>query len=309
MDPLSGLLFDLMSRARIGLLTSGGDSPGMNAAIVGAAERAEELDHELVLITGGYAGLAGRSTTNEPQSRAMTRFHLSGTWLGTSRWAPLRTAGGVDELVSAVADVGLDALIIIGGAGSLAGAEALHRAGVPVVGVPATIDNDLEHSETTLGADSAVNYGVRAIDDLRVTANALPHRVFMVETLGGDCGNLARAVAAAANLDLVIEPENPRTIDHVIEQLPARIAQGYGMIVLGEGAGPAQKVADQIGTVIGQRVRVTVLGHGQRGAQPTAFDRLLGLTSGRAATELAVTNPGVVLRQHADATVTPTSLS
>lgn len=290
---------------RIGLLTSGGDAPGMNAAIVGAIQRAQELNIELVLISGGYAGLAARSMVDEPHTVAMERFHLAGTWLGTSRWAPLCKPTGVHELVAAVADIGLDALIIVGGAGSLAGAGALHRAGVRVVGVPATIDNDLNDCEVTLGADSAINHGVRAIDDVRMTATALPHRAFIVETLGGECGNLARAVAAAANLDLVITPENPVAVDHVIEQLPVRIAEGYGIVVLGEGAGPAQTVADRIGAAIGQRVRVTVLGHGQRAAPPTAFDRLLGLTSGRAAAELALTNPGMVLCQHHSGTVTP----
>lgn len=291
-----------VSAGRIGLLTSGGDAPGMNAVIVGALRHAAEAGVELCLVEDGYRGLVARRTIRATLADAMHRFHRAGTWIGTSRWPDLQAPDGLAAATQGIEESGLDSLIVVGGAGSLAGARALHGVGVPVVGVPATIDNDVPGVPVTLGLDSAVNYALRVIDDVRVTATSLPHRAFLVETLGGSSGNLARAVAEAAAVDLVITPEDADAWHAVVARLPAEVEAGHGLVVTGEGVGPAQSVADDLQDATGLRIRVTVLGHGQRAASPTAADRRTGLALGRAAVDAAATRrSGVVAAPAPDA--------
>lgn len=268
---------------RIGVLTSGGDAPGMNAVLLGVALAGQQI----VGIEGGFAGLVEGRTRALDACTLRDSLHLSGTVLGTSRWAPMRTPAGVAEAVAAVKRLELDRLIVVGGAGSLAAAAALAAAGIGVIGIPATIDGDTPYATATIGMDSAVNHGVRAIDDLRATARSLPGRAFLVETLGGDTGHLARAVAEAACCPIVLTPEEPWDPADIAARMRVELAEGYTIAIVGEGVGFAADIARTLQGLFGDRIRPTTLGHGMRGAPPSAADRRLGLLAGQTAVQIA----------------------
>jgi 6-phosphofructokinase 1 len=253
------------------VLTSGGDAPGMNAVVAGVAEAAPGA----LGVRRGYEGLSeGRLAPLDPEE--VRRWcGTAGTFLGSSRYPALR-----DGLArcAAVLD-GTDGLVVVGGDGSLRGARALAEAGVRVAFVPATIDNDIEGTARTVGHDSAVAYGVAVIEQLRLTARAVPGRAFLLETLGGPTGHLARAVAAAAGVDAVLTPEE-FDLAAVAALLAAR---EEAIAVLGEGAGNAVEVGARLAELLGRRVRPTILGHAQRAAPVTELDRTLGLAAGRLA--------------------------
>jgi len=272
---------------RIGILTSGGDAPGMNAVLLGAALAGVESGHEVLGIEAGYAGLAERRTRALPVPAAREALGRSGTALGTSRWPRLRDPAGLADAVQAVKALRLDQLVVAGGAGSLAGAATLAGAGVPVIGIPATIDGDLPYPTVTIGTDSAVNYAVRAIDDLRASAGSLTGRAFLVETLGGGSGFLARAVAEAASCPIVLTPELPWDPADVAARMRAETREGYSIAIVGEGVGFAADVARLLEGHLGDRIRPTTLGHSMRGAPPSAADRRLGLAAGATAIHLA----------------------
>jgi 6-phosphofructokinase 1 len=292
---------------RIGILTSGGDAPGMNATLVGATLATRDAGHDLVAIAAGYAGLlAGR--TRDLDAPAMPSLSClldrSGTVLGTSRSPDMRTPDGQARAARAVQRLGLDRLIVVGGAGSYAGATALAGEGVPVIVVPGTIDRDMPYDSDTIGTDSALNYAVRAIDDLRATAVSLPGRAFVIETLGGDTGHLARAVAEIACAPVVLVPEQAWDPAEVAERMRQGLRDGYVFVVIGEGVGTATDIARTLEGPFGDRIRPTTLGHSMRGARPSALDRALGLRSGRAAARLSLDNhhPAALILAGSDVT-------
>ena len=273
---------------RIGVVMSGGDAPGMNAVLSGALDRATDLGIELVGIEAGFAGLcAGRA-------RALGRAEVdaaagrAGAILGAGRLPELKTSAGVVQCLGAIGELAIDGLIVVGGEGSVTGAAALAAGGVTVVAVPATIDNDVPGTGMTVGHDSAVNYGVRAIDDLRMTAMAMPGRSFVVQTLGGNSGNLARAVAAATGIADLIVPETPPDLEAIAARIRELTPAGHVIVVMCEGAGNAVAMAEDLGNRSGARMHFTILGHSQRGAVPTALDRTLGRAAGSAAVDAAV---------------------
>jgi len=266
----------------IGILTSGGDAPGMNAAIAGACEEVERLGGRALGIRGGFAGLVARRA--EPITALQARDHVAepGTWLGTSRWPRLREPEGRAAVLEAIEALGVTGLVVIGGDGSAKGARALGGA-VPVAVVPATIDRDLEGTELTIGMDSAIAYATDAIDRLRVTGRSLPGRAFLLQTLGAPNGFLADAVAAAAGIDDVLVPERPFDLDDLGRRLRDRSADGSAIAVMSEAVGDAVRVAEALAASSGLRVHPTILGHAQRAATPSALDRALGEAAGRAA--------------------------
>jgi 6-phosphofructokinase 1 len=272
---------------RIGVLMSGGDAPGMNAVLSGALDRATELGIDLVGIGAGFAGLCADRTLPLGRGEVAAAAGRAGTILGTGRFPELKTPSGVQRCLDAIGQLTLDGLIVVGGEGSITGAAALAAAGPTVVAVPATIDNDVPGTAMTVGHDSAVNYGVRAIDDLRMTATAMPGRSFVVQTLGGYSGNLARAVAAATGVVDVIVPETPPDLDAVAARIRELTPAAHVIVVMGEGAGNAVAVAEDLSNRSGMRVHFTILGHSQRGAVPTAVDRTLGRAAGAAAVDAA----------------------
>jgi 6-phosphofructokinase 1 len=280
---------------RLGVLMSGGDAPGMNAVLSGALDRATNLRIELVGIEAGFVGLTGERTRALERAEVDEAVGRAGTILGTSRFPELKTTSGVQRCLDAIGKLALDGLIVVGGEGSMTGAATLAASGATVVGVPATIDNDVAGTGMTIGHDSAVNYGIRAIDDLRMTATAMSGRSFVVETLGGYSGNLARAVAAATGVVDVIVPETPPDLEAVADRIRELTPEGHVIVVMGEGAGNAVAMAKELGDRSGVRMHVTILGHSQRGAVPSAMDRALGRAAGSAAVDaLAAGRSGLV---------------
>jgi 6-phosphofructokinase len=291
----------------IGILTSGGDAPGMNAAIAGACDEVERLGGHAVGIRAGFAGLASRRA--EPVTATQAREHAleSGTWLGTSRWPQLREPQGRAACLEAIEALGITGLLVIGGDGSTKGARALAGA-VPVAVVPATIDRDLEGSALTIGMDSAIAYATDVIHRLRVTGRSLPGRAFLVQTLGAPNGFLADAVAEAAGILDVLVPERPFDLDDIGRRLRERAADGSAIAVMSEAVGDAVRVAEALAATSGLRVHPTILGHAQRAATPSALDRTLGEAAGRAAAAALARGESIFAGLTSDGAVAPTPL-
>jgi 6-phosphofructokinase 1 len=256
----------------------------MNAVIAGACERVERLGGEALGVPGGFAGLTAGRARPIRTADARARAHEPGTWLGTSRWPALATDDGRRECLQAVRALGAGGLVVVGGHGSALGARALMHA-VPVAFVPATIDGDIEGTETTVGMDSAVAYGADVVARLRVTGRALPGRGFVLQTLGAPTGRLADAVAEAAGVADVLVPERAHDLDGVAQRLRTGAERGDGIVVMSEAVGDAVAVAAALAQRAGVRVHPTILGHAQRAATPTERDLAMGRAAGRAAVD------------------------
>ena len=304
---------------RIALSTGGGDAPGLNAVIRAAVLSAINRGWDVLGIKRGFAGLLGEDEVI-PLTKDSVRgiAHLGGTILRTTNRGnpfcyPRRQADGTfvdfdrsDELMENARKLGIDALISIGGDGSLDIANRLCDKGMKIVGVPKTIDNDVSGTVTTFGFDTAVNTALEAIDKLHTTAES-HDRVMVMEVMGREAGFIALHSGVAGSADVILIPEIPYDIGKVCEKIMARAAHGrhFSIVVVAEGAypkggrshtmgasmpGEARRiggVADQIGREIGEltgkEVRSLVLGHLQRGGQPTGYDRLLATRFGAAA--------------------------
>jgi ATP-dependent phosphofructokinase / diphosphate-dependent phosphofructokinase len=296
---------------RIGILTAGGDCPGLNAVIRGAVARARQHDVDVVGVLEGWDGLMeGRF---RPLDRDAVRGILQrgGTILGTSRRDPYVHGDGAASVRDAIEGERLDGLIVVGGDGTLRSALALWEEGVPLVGVPKTIDNDIPGTDVTFGFDTAMQIATEAID--RITTTAESHdRVMVVEVMGRTCGWIATYAGVAAGADAILVPEEPYDLSELAELLRARVAGGrrYSVVVVAEGIAPppgaqisapldafgferlggvSAVIAAELERLTGFEARVTVLGHVQRGGTPSAADRVLGSRLGVAATDLAVT--------------------
>lgn len=316
---MSSLLKESAVTVKIAISTGGGDAPGLNAVIRGVVLTALDRGWECVGIRRGFLGLydgTGLVRLDEEVVRGIT--HLGGTILGTTNrgnpfhW-PVTAADGTvtevdrcDELLAAFRRERIDALVSIGGDGSLAIAGELWQRGLPVVGVPKTIDNDVWGTETTFGFDTAVSTATDAIDKLHTTAES-HDRVMVVELMGRTAGWIALHSGISATADVILIPEIPFDIEHVAAKVLEREARGhhFSIVVVAEGArtivgGPVflerrgvgtneryGGIGEQVATAIAQRTgketRSLVLGHLQRGGSPTTFDRLLALRFGSAA--------------------------
>ena len=304
---------------RIAINTGGGDAPGLNAVIAAVVRGALHRGWEVLGIRDGYAGLFDTSKT-VPLGRESVRgiSHLGGTILGTSSRGdpfefPVRGADGEietvdrsDEVVDNFRRLGLDALIAVGGDGSMRIAHKLAHKGIPIVGVPKTIDNDLNGTVTTFGFDTAVTVATDAVDRLHTTAEA-HNRVFTVEVMGRYAGWIALHAGVAGGADVILIPEIPYDLECVYRKIRDREAHGrhFSIVVVAEGALPAggeivtrgpkevgrevvlggiaQRLAGQIELETGKETRSVVLGHVQRGGRPSARDRLIALRFGAAA--------------------------
>jgi 6-phosphofructokinase 1 len=281
-------------------MTSGGDAPGMNAAVRAAARMAHHLKLEPLGIQDGYQGiLEGRIaplTANEIDGIE----RQGGTILGTSRSAEFRTAPGLERALQQLQRQEIEGLVVIGGEGSYKGAYTLHQKGFPVVGVPASIDNDVGGTAVAIGVDTAINTALDAIDKLKDTAAAF-HRAFVVEVMGRHSGWIALQSAIAAGADMVLIPEVPFELEAVVGRMKGAKARGKSHFVLVAAEGITPTATDISGHVskhsdIGFESRLTILGHIQRGGSPTAFDRLLAARlAARAVEELAAGRPGTVI--------------
>jgi 6-phosphofructokinase 1 len=293
---------------RFAILTSGGDAPGMNAVIAGACDRLEALGLRADGVHGGFAGLAGRRIVALDPVEARSRAHEPGTWIGTSRWSELATPEGARACGAALAAHGAAGLLVIGGHGSAEGARVL-ASSLPVAFVPATIDHDISGTGATIGMDSAIGYALDAIDRLRITGRSLPGRAFVVQTLGAPNGYLADAVAAAAGIDEVLVPERPYDFDDLGRRLREKAHAGAAIAVMSEAIGDAVDVAARLAESASVRVHPTILGHAQRAATPTPFDRAAGHAAGQAAVDELAAGRSAFVAIAAGGAVTATPLS
>lgn len=275
---------------RIGILTSGGDAPGMNAAIRAVTRTAIAAEMEVCGIRRGYAGLIAGDAIPMGARDVGGIIQRGGTILGSARSPEFMTEAGRRKSVSALQTHGIEAVVIIGGNGSQAGAYALSQIGVPVVGIASTIDNDLAGSEIAIGVDTALNIALEAIDRLKTTASS-HQRAFLVEVMGRDCGYLALMAAIAGGAEVVAVPEVPCAPETIAGELRAAYDRGksHAIGVIAEGAKyQAAEIAAYFREHherIGFELRVTTLGHVQRGGAPGAFDRLLATRLGAAAVD------------------------
>ena len=276
---------------RIGVLTSGGDAPGMNAALRAVVRRGIDLGLEVVGIRRGFAGLIDDELIPLGVSDVGGIMDRGGTILQSFRCAEFLQEEGQQRALETIEQEGLEGLVVIGGDGSLRGAEFLHCEGVPTVGIPATIDNDVYGTDIAIGVDTALNTVVEALSRIRDTATS-HQRAFVVETMGRESGYIALMAGLAGGAEYILIPE----VEVDLDEMAGVILQGYkrgkrhAIIVVAEGVfkDAARTVGNYIERKIGYEVRMTVLGHLQRGGSPTAFDRILASRLGaRAVEELA----------------------
>jgi len=294
---------------RLAILTSGGDCSGMNAVIRAAARTAVANDIEMIGFRKGYAGLL-KNDYQVLDTRAVSGvLQRGGTFLQSARSPEFRTDEGRRRALDNLIKERVEGLIVVGGEGSLNGALALDRLGFPVIGIPASIDNDIPYTDMALGVDTALNNIIYAVDCIKDTASS-HDRAFIVEVMGRNSGYLASTAAIATGAEFAIVPEVEFDLSEMCHQLRRRYEEGRtnALIILAEGVGNAQSIADGIKNTVGFETRVTVLGHYQRGGAPTVFDRLLGSRFGRKSVELLMNGTKGVMVGLSAASLTTTLL-
>lgn len=293
----------MSAKRRIAVLTSGGDAPGMNAAIRAVVRMAVARDCEAVAIRHGYEGLLDGDFFEMELGSVGGVLDRGGTFIGTSRSQRMFTDEGLDRGVQQLADQGITGLVVIGGDGSYRAAEELDRRGVKVIGIPGTIDNDIDATDTTIGFDTAQNTICDATSKVRDTASS-HERTFIIEVMGRTCGMLALYSGLAAGADVILVPEVPWKIEDICKSVSQGIARGkkHSIIVVSEGAAHAFGLAEDLTQSCGHQVRAVVLGHIQRGGSPSAFDRTLASRMGATAVDalLAGESGKAVCLQNAD---------
>jgi len=296
---------------KIGVLTGGGDCPGLNAVIRAVVRKSMQYDWEIIGIKNGWKGLITGEMELLNDYSVSGILPKGGTIIGTSRTNPFKNEEDVQKVVENIRKYGINAIVAIGGDDTLGVALKFHKMGIPIVGVPKTIDNDLLVTDYTFGFDTAVSIVTEAIDRLHTTAES-HHRVMVVEVMGRHTGWIATIAGIAGGADDILIPEEPFDIAEVCRRLKERYERGktFGIIVVAEGAKPKDKesyitanqeidefghvrlggighyLAEEIEKRMNVETRVTVLGHIQRGGTPTAYDRVLATRFGVAAVEL-----------------------
>ena len=305
---------------RIGVLTGGGDCPGLNAAIRAIAHRAWMLGDEVHGFREGWAGLLGEGNSLLlTQEEISGILHLGGTILGSSRTNPARSEDEMRQVEANLRARGIEGLVTIGGDDTLSVSAKLSERGFAVVGVPKTIDNDVPHTDYCIGFDTATDIVGEALDRLHTTAES-HRRVMVVEVMGRDAGWLAMVGGVGGGADLIIIPEEPVDLEHVIRHVQSRMeSRRFSIIVIAEGAqvagidlktsseldqfghqllatrGIGTRLAEAVEERTGVEARVTVLGHVQRGGSPSMFDRVLATRMGATAVDfLHEGRPGVM---------------
>ena len=274
---------------RIGVLTSGGDAPGMNAAIRAVARTAIYKGHEVIGFRRGFEGLLEGDVIPLTVSSVGGIIHRGGTILRTARSERFMKPEGVREGLQCLKEYDIDALVIIGGDGSFHGAYELHKLGFPVVGIPGTIDNDMAGTDCTIGFDTACNTALQCIEKLRDTASS-HERLFIVEVMGRHAGFLALEAAVAAGAEFVLVPEQPFDMDNLCKKLHYAKERGksHSLIIVAEGVMSASDLASKLKDTAGYDARIVVLGHIQRGGSPSSFDAVLASRLGGGAVEALV---------------------
>jgi 6-phosphofructokinase 1 len=265
----------------IGVLTSGGDAPGMNAAIRAVVRVA--LHHGLKVsgVNRGYQGLLEGDIKEMDITSVGDIIHRGGTKLRTARSLEFKTDKGQERAVEVLRMFGIDALVVIGGDGSFNGAFKLHQRGIKTVGLPGTIDNDLGYTDYTIGFDTALNTVVNAITNIRDTSSS-HGRINIIEVMGRDCGDIALYAGIAGGAESVIVPEFKYDMDEICRKIIQGKNRGklHNILLLAEGVGKPFEFAKTVEEKTGMETRVTVIGHLQRGGSPSAFDRILASRMG-----------------------------
>ncbi|MBQ1537668.1 MAG: 6-phosphofructokinase [Ruminococcus sp.] len=274
---------------KIGVLTSGGDAPGMNAAVRAVARAGISKGMEVVGIKRGYVGLLNEEYVNMTARSVSGIIQRGGTCLYTARCPEFRDMEGVKKGKAVCDKLGIEGLVVIGGDGSFRGAGDLSSLGVPCVGIPGTIDNDIQCTEYTIGYDTAMNTCIEMIDKLRDTTQS-HDRCSVVEVMGRKAGYIAVNVAIAVGAEAVITLERDYDLDAIaakmVKTMNAKEGKHHFIIVVAEGIGKTDVIAREIQDKTGVESRVTVLGHVQRGGSPTLRDRVLATEMGYHAVEL-----------------------
>jgi 6-phosphofructokinase 1 len=272
----------------IGILSSGGDAPGMNAAIRAIVRTALTNNINVIGINHGYEGLVNGEFHPMGVRDVGGILQRGGTVLLTSRSKRFMEPAGQRDAIRRMNEAGMDALIVIGGEGSMNGAYALSKQDIKVIGIPGSIDNDIWGTNIAIGTDTAMNTIMEAVDKLRDTASS-HQRAFLIETMGRNCGYLAVMAGIVCGAEMVLIPEMPVNVDEVVASVEDAYRRGktHAIIINAEGSGlRTTDLADKIDSMdVGFKTRVTILGHIQRGGSPTAYDRLLASRMGVKAVE------------------------
>ncbi len=271
----------------IGVLTSGGDSPGMNAAIRAVVRNGIYRGCKVIGIKQGYHGLIHGLMEEMNLSSVADIIHRGGTMLQTARSEEFLTEDGRKKASYTIKIFGIDGIVVIGGDGSFKGAQRLNELGVPTIGLPGTIDNDLRYTDYTIGFDTAINTVIDAIGKIRDTSTS-HGRANIIEVMGRHCGDIALHAGLAGGAESIIVPEQTFEIDKVCKKLINGRNRGklHSIIVLAEGVGGAMDIGKEIEEKTGIETRVTILGHIQRGGSPTAYDRIIASKMGARAVDL-----------------------
>ncbi len=278
---------------KIGVLTSGGDAPGMNAAIRAVARTGLTNGLEVYGIYDGYQGLHAGKIEKLERSSVSDIINRGGTMLGTARFPEFKEEEVRQQAISNLEAHGIEALVVIGGDGSYMGAKALNEMGYPCIGLPGTIDNDIAGTDFTIGFDTALNVAVDAIDRLRDTS-ASHKRISLLEVMGRHAGDLALSAAVAGGAEAAVVPERGLDKHALFRKIESGIARGkrHALIVICEHITDVSALANQIEGRTGIETRATILGHIQRGGSPTARDRILASRMGAYAVELLIAGYG-----------------
>lgn len=282
-----------MEIKKIGVLTSGGDAPGMNSAVRAVVRCGLANGFEMIGVRRGYHGLL-RSEFVEMKSSSVSNFNQrGGTVLQTARSKQFATPEGIELAVANAKEAGIDAMVVIGGDGSFRGAQKLTASGLPTIGIPATIDNDIACTDYTLGFDTAMNTAMECIDKIKDTA-ASHERCSIAEVMGRGAGYIALEVGIATGAEVIIIPEKDADTSKsvLIDRIVAKITDGekvgkkHHIVVIAEGVGGSYEIAKAVEERTGIETRATILGHIQRGGSPSIHDRFIAAQMGSKAIEL-----------------------
>jgi 6-phosphofructokinase 1 len=287
------LIIGVIDMKKIGVLTSGGDSPGMNPAIRAVVRKAIFHNVEVYGIYGGYAGLVSGNIKKLELGSVGDIIHRGGTMLQSARLPEFANPEVQQKGIEQLQAHGIEGLVVIGGDGSYRGARALTQKGYPCVGVPGTIDNDIPGTELTIGFDTALNTVIDAIDKIRDTATS-HERTFVIEVMGRNAGDIALWAGLAGGAETILIPEENYDMKEVAERLRSGHERGkkHSIIVVAEGVCSGYEFARQLKETTEFDTRVSVLGHIQRGGSPTVADRVLASRLGARAVELLIEGKG-----------------
>ncbi|MBE6047731.1 MAG: 6-phosphofructokinase [Clostridium sp.] len=272
---------------KIAILTSGGDAPGMNAAIRAVVRTALDNGVEVMGVKRGYAGLVNGELFNMDRTSVSDIIQRGGTVLRTARLPEFKDEEVRKRAVKILKAYGVDALVVIGGDGSFTGAKLLSKLGVKTVGLPGTIDNDLAYTDFTIGFDTALNTVIDAINKIRDTSTS-HERVSIVEVMGRRCGDIALYAGLAGGAEAILVPELGFDKGELCKKILEGKAAGkmHNLVILAEGIGGAFELAKEVEDVTGIETRATILGHTQRGGSPSVYDRVLASKMGAKAVEV-----------------------